>query len=267
MTGHAAPIARPRRSAIVAWVLFDSAAQPFFTLVTTFVFAPYFAARVAARSGRRGRRCGAMRRPRPGSSSRFSRRCSAPSPMRTGRGSRGSRHSRCCSSPARRRSGSPHRGRSMRSTIALVAFAIGTIGAEFATVFTNAMMPDLVDEKPARPALGHGLGGRLCRRPDQPRHHARPLRRRARRPAGPSSALTPVFGLDPATLRGRPGVGAVLGDLVHGVRPAALPVHAGRAAADGRSTARSRTGLADLAATLWARCAATPMRSATSSPT
>src|SRR5690606_34975436 len=30
--------------------------------------------------------------------------------------------------------------------LALVAFAIATIGAEFATVFTNAMMPSLVDE-------------------------------------------------------------------------------------------------------------------------
>jgi UMF1 family MFS transporter len=32
-------------------------------------------------------------------------------------------------------------------TIALVAFAVGTIGVEFAFVFINAMMPDLVDEK------------------------------------------------------------------------------------------------------------------------
>ena len=39
-------MARPRR-AIVGWVLFDWACQPFFTLVTTFVFAPYFAAALA----------------------------------------------------------------------------------------------------------------------------------------------------------------------------------------------------------------------------
>ncbi|MEX0628127.1 MAG: MFS transporter [Cucumibacter sp.] len=31
-----------------AWMLFDWAAQPFFTLITTFVFAPYFAAYIAA---------------------------------------------------------------------------------------------------------------------------------------------------------------------------------------------------------------------------
>jgi MFS transporter, UMF1 family len=32
----------PPRSAVRSWLLFDWAAQPFFTLVTTFVFAPYF---------------------------------------------------------------------------------------------------------------------------------------------------------------------------------------------------------------------------------
>ncbi|HEX2555214.1 MAG TPA: MFS transporter [Microvirga sp.] len=36
----------PRR-AILGWLLFDWACQPFFTLVTTFVFAPYFAAALA----------------------------------------------------------------------------------------------------------------------------------------------------------------------------------------------------------------------------
>src|SRR3954470_5968087 len=40
--------ARQPLPAIVAWVFFDWAAQPFFTLVTTFVFAPYFASRVAS---------------------------------------------------------------------------------------------------------------------------------------------------------------------------------------------------------------------------
>ena len=37
----------PPRRALVGWVLFDWACQPFFTLVTTFVFAPYFAAALA----------------------------------------------------------------------------------------------------------------------------------------------------------------------------------------------------------------------------
>ncbi len=44
------PLVRPTvasRPAIWGWLLFDWACQPFFTLVTTFVFAPYFAAALA----------------------------------------------------------------------------------------------------------------------------------------------------------------------------------------------------------------------------
>lgn len=37
----------PPRAAVVSWIFFDWAAQPYFTLITTFVFAPYFAAFVA----------------------------------------------------------------------------------------------------------------------------------------------------------------------------------------------------------------------------
>jgi UMF1 family MFS transporter len=38
----------PPRAAVVSWILFAWAAEPFFTLITTFVFAPYFATHVAA---------------------------------------------------------------------------------------------------------------------------------------------------------------------------------------------------------------------------
>src|SRR3979411_1649668 len=38
----------PPRSAVISWIFFDWAAQPFFTLITTFVFAPYFASHMAA---------------------------------------------------------------------------------------------------------------------------------------------------------------------------------------------------------------------------
>ena len=38
----------PPRSAVISWLFFDWAAQPYFTLITTFVFAPYFATYVAA---------------------------------------------------------------------------------------------------------------------------------------------------------------------------------------------------------------------------
>src|SRR5215471_20498067 len=37
----------PPRVAVVSWIFFDWAAQPYFTLITTFVFAPYFATSVA----------------------------------------------------------------------------------------------------------------------------------------------------------------------------------------------------------------------------
>src|SRR5665213_3992634 len=37
----------PPRSAVISWIFFDWAAQPYFTLITTFVFAPYFATHIA----------------------------------------------------------------------------------------------------------------------------------------------------------------------------------------------------------------------------
>ena len=41
--GHGAPTVAAPTSALVSWALFDWAAQPFYTLVNTFLFAPYFA--------------------------------------------------------------------------------------------------------------------------------------------------------------------------------------------------------------------------------
>lgn len=46
--GTAAQRIYPPRSAVTSWILFDWAAQPYFTLITTFVFAPYFATHVAS---------------------------------------------------------------------------------------------------------------------------------------------------------------------------------------------------------------------------
>src|SRR6195256_3389972 len=37
----------PPRSAVISWIFFDWATQPYFSLITTFVFAPYFATHVA----------------------------------------------------------------------------------------------------------------------------------------------------------------------------------------------------------------------------
>src|SRR6187399_1766171 len=41
------PTKYPPRAAVVSWIFFDWAAQLYFTLITTFVFAPYFAGFVA----------------------------------------------------------------------------------------------------------------------------------------------------------------------------------------------------------------------------
>ena len=43
-----APARYPPRRAVTAWLFFDWSAQPFFTLITTFVFAPFFASALAA---------------------------------------------------------------------------------------------------------------------------------------------------------------------------------------------------------------------------
>lgn len=45
---HAQPGPRVTRRGLFGWMMFDWAAQPFFTVVITFVFGPYFAARMAA---------------------------------------------------------------------------------------------------------------------------------------------------------------------------------------------------------------------------
>lgn len=41
-------VAEKRKRGIVSWMLFDWAAQPFFTVVITFIFGPYFVSRLAA---------------------------------------------------------------------------------------------------------------------------------------------------------------------------------------------------------------------------
>src|SRR4051794_27324808 len=133
----------PSRAAVTAWIFFDWAAQPYFTLITTFVFAPYFARHVASDPAGGQALWGfataaaglviALLSPVLGA-------------IAVGGGRRrfwlaalgvllviGS-----CSRWIGRR-GAP-------SVIPplLTAFVIATIGVEFATVFNNAMMPTLV---------------------------------------------------------------------------------------------------------------------------
>src|SRR3982074_365505 len=133
----------PPRSAVVAWIFFDWAAQPYFTLITTFVFAPYFATHVASdpASGQSlwgfataaagllialmspllGAIADASGRRKPWIAAFGALLVIGSSLMWIGK------------------PGDP-------SVIAplLIAYGIATIGVEFATVFNNAMMPTLV---------------------------------------------------------------------------------------------------------------------------
>lgn len=144
-----------RRSAIVGWVLFDWAAQPYFTVINTFVYAPFFASAIAANpvegqalwgfatsaagvaiailSPVLGAIADASGRRKPwiaafglvlviGASLLWLGRPGAPETI----------------------------------AIVLVAFVLATIGAEFATVFNNSMMPSLVP--PERIGRLSGLG-------------------------------------------------------------------------------------------------------------
>jgi UMF1 family MFS transporter len=133
----------PSRAAVISWIFFDWAAQPYFTLITTFIFAPYFATHVAAdpASGQSlwgfataaagltiallspvlGAIADASGRRKPWIAAFGAMLVIGSCLMWFGR------------------PGEP-------AVIAplLVAYAIATIGVEFATVFNNAMMPTLV---------------------------------------------------------------------------------------------------------------------------
>ena len=82
----------PRRG-VWGWMLFDWAAQPFFTVVTTFIFGPYFVSRMAADPAA-GQAAWGYGIAAAALSSRCSRPCSVRSPTRPARASRGSASSR-----------------------------------------------------------------------------------------------------------------------------------------------------------------------------
>jgi UMF1 family MFS transporter len=128
---------------LVSWTLFDWATQPFFTLVTTFVFAPYFAAALApdpatgqAWWGYATAAAGlllAFASPVLGSVADATGRMK---PWIAG----------CCIILALASAAlwlaAP--GVAFAVPLALAAFAIGTVAAEVAAVFNNAMMSRLV---------------------------------------------------------------------------------------------------------------------------
>jgi len=131
------------RKAIVSWALFDWAAQPFFTLITTFVFAPYFATTLA---------------PTPEAGQSLWGYATAAAGLGVavlapvlGSVADATGHRKrwifCCSIPFFLCCwafwyAAPETPQGV--LIALLAFGIGTLSIEIATVFNNAMMPYLV---------------------------------------------------------------------------------------------------------------------------
>src|SRR3979490_444618 len=132
----------PRRAAVISWIFFDWAAQPYFTLITTFVFAPYFATHVASdpASGQSlwGFATGAaglliaLMSPVLGAIADAS----------------GRRKPRIAGFGALLVIGASAMwiGKPGAPSLVplLLAYAIASVGVEFATVFNNAMMPTLV---------------------------------------------------------------------------------------------------------------------------
>src|SRR6202795_4488298 len=133
----------PRRAAVISWIFFDWAAQPYFTLITTFVFAPYFATHVAADPASGQALWGfatataglaiALMSPVLGAIADASGRRK---PWIAGFGAL------LVIGSCLMWIGKP--GDPGIIPALLLAYAIASVGAEFATVFNNAMMPTLV---------------------------------------------------------------------------------------------------------------------------
>jgi len=133
----------PSRAAVVSWIFFAWAAQPYFTLITTFVFAPYFATHIA---------------PDPATGQSLWGFATAAAGMTIAllspvlgaiADASGRRKPWIAGFGALLVIGSCLMWIGRPGDVGvipplLLAFSIATIGAEFATVFNNAMMPTLV---------------------------------------------------------------------------------------------------------------------------
>jgi UMF1 family MFS transporter len=190
----------PPRRAVISWILFDWAAQPYFTLITTFVFAPYFATHVAPDAASGQALWGfataaagiaiAMLSPVLGAVADASGRRK---PWIAAFGAL------LVIGASLMWIGAPQRPELIVPL--LTAYVIATIGVEFATVFNNAMMPTLVPPERIGRLSGTGWAtgyvggivslilvlGFLAANPDSGRT---------------LFGLTPLFGLDPAAHEG-----------------------------------------------------------------
>jgi UMF1 family MFS transporter len=190
----------PPRAAVIGWILFDWAAQPYFTLITTFVFAPYFATHVASDAASGQSLWGfataaaglliALLSPILGAIADAS----------------GRRKPWIAAFGAMLVIGSSLMwfGKPGDPTVIpplLLAYGLATIGAEFATVFNNAMMPTLVPPDRIGRLSGTGwatgyVGGILSLILVLGFLAASPETGRT------LFGLTPLFGLDPLTHQG-----------------------------------------------------------------
>ncbi|MDI4665340.1 MFS transporter [Xanthobacter autotrophicus] len=135
----------PRR-AIFGWILFDPACQPYFTLITTFIFAPYFASAVAATPVEGQALWGFA----TGAAGLVIALCSPL--LGAVADAAGRRKPWIFAFGLMMMAGAAllwfaEPGNTARIPLVLAAFAIGTIGVEFATVFNNAIMPALVSKE------------------------------------------------------------------------------------------------------------------------
>jgi MFS transporter, UMF1 family len=190
----------PPRSAVISWIFFDWAAQPYFTLITTFVFAPYFATHVASD---------------PASGQSLWGFATAASGLTIALLS--PVLGAIADASGRRKpwiaafgallvigSGLMWFGRPGDVSVIpalLLAYGIATIGVEFATVFNNAMMPTLVPPDRIGRLSGTGwatgyVGGIISLILVLGFLAASPVTGRT------LFGFTPLFGLDPVTHQG-----------------------------------------------------------------
>ncbi|WNV07337.1 MFS transporter [Tardiphaga sp. 709] len=196
----AAPKTYPPRSAVISWMFFDWAAQPYFSLITTFVFAPYFATRVASDAAT-GQSLWGFATAAAGVIIALA------SPMLGAIADASGRRKPWIASfgaifvvgACIMWIGKP--GDPAIILPLLIAYGLATIGVEFATVFNNAMMPTLVPPDKIGRLSGSGwalgyVGGILSLIIVLGFMAANPTTGRT------LFGLVPILGLDPATFEG-----------------------------------------------------------------
>ncbi len=203
------PRTYPPRAAVVSWIFFDWAAQPYFTLITTFVFAPYFATSVAPNPAT-GQSLWAFAMASAGLA------IALLSPVLGAIADAAGRRKPWIAAfgtvlvlaSCTLWIGRP--GDAAVIPLLLTAVALASVGAEFATVFNNAMMPTLVPPERIGRLSGTGWAtgyvggivsliivlGLLAANPETGRTLL---------------GLTPLFGLDPVTHQGDRAAGPLTG--------------------------------------------------------